>query len=263
MVHARSPGAAGVFYPAERGELARTVRGLLAAARSASSSGPSDGEAVRAIVAPHSPYASSGAVAASAWNHVAPFAAQIRRVVLLGPAHHLPLVGVAAPFADAFETPIGTVTVDRLAIETARRFPRLVVSDVPHDQEHSIEAQLPFVQIALEAPAIVPLVVGDGSDVDAAEILEALWDDSTLAVVSTNLSHYFDQPTAWRLDEATARAIELLRSEVIGEQQACGHAALRALLCVARGRGMRAARLDLRHSGDEDEVIGFGAFTFS
>ena len=262
MVYARRPDAAGVFYPAERAELARTVRDLLAAARS--SAGESNaGEAVRAIVAPHSPYASSGAVAASAWNRVMPFAAQIRRVVLLGPSHHLPLLGVAAPFADAFETPIGAVAVDRLAIETLRRFPRLVVNDVPHDQEHSIETQLPFVQIALEAVAIVPLVVGDGSDMDAVEILEALWDDSTLAVVSTNLSHYFDAPTAGRLDEATARAIESLRGEAIGEQQACGHAALRALLYVARGRAMRAARLDMRLSGEEEEVIGLGAFMFS
>ncbi len=250
MFDARRPAAAGV-----------------AAAPSRSADGSSAGKAIRAIVVPHSPYASSGAVAASAWSRVSAFAALIRRVVLLGPAHHVPFVGVAAPFADAFQTPLGALAVDRFAIETARRFPQLVVSDVPHEHEHSIETQLPFLQVALEAPAIVPLVVGEGSEVEAAEILKTLWDDATLAVVSTTLSHYFDAPTAMRLDEATARAVEALRPEAIGEQQACAQAALRALLGVARGRGMRAARLQLRHSGqmsgEEDEVIGFGAFTFT
>src|SRR5882672_8571705 len=104
MFDARRPAAAGVFYPAEPAELARTVRGLLAAAPSRSADGSSAGKAIRAIVVPHSPYASSGAVAASAWSRVSAFAALIRRVVLLGPAHHVPFVGVAAPFADAFQT---------------------------------------------------------------------------------------------------------------------------------------------------------------
>jgi AmmeMemoRadiSam system protein B len=98
-------------------------------------------------------------------------------------------------------------------------------------------------------------------------VVDALWDENTLVVVSTDLSRYYDAATATRLDEGTARAIEELEPGDIGEDRACGHAALRALLHVARARGLRATRLQVRHSGevsgDADEVVGFGAFVLS
>jgi AmmeMemoRadiSam system protein B len=251
-----------VFYPAEREVLARTVRELLDAAppsRSTAKTAPT-----RAIVVPHGILGPAGTVAAAAWARVAAQAARLRRVLLLGPAHHAPFAGIAAPFADAFATPLGAVEVDRIAIETARRFPQLLVSDVPHEQEPSLEVQLPFVQTILPDVPIVPLVVGEVDDQEAAQVVDALWDDDTLVVVSTDLSHYFDATTAQRLDEATARAVEALEALPIGEEQACGHAALRAVLIVARARGLRATRIDVRHSGeasgDLTEVVGFGAF---
>jgi len=268
MVEARKPAGAGVFYPSERDELAHAVAELLERARPISSSSDgAGGPRVKAIVAPHAPYRTSGAVAAAAWKRVAPRAGQIGRIVVLGPAHHLPFAGVAAPFADAFETPLGKLPVDRLAIETARRHPQLAVSDVPHEQELSVEMQLPFAQVVLGGPAIVPLVVGEGGDEAAAEVMQMLWDDATLAVVSTDLSRYHDAATARRLDQATARAIESLDHDAIGEQQACGEAALRALLRAARSLGLSATSVEVCHSGDasgeQDEVVGFGAFAFA
>jgi AmmeMemoRadiSam system protein B len=261
MVDARKPAAAGVFYPAERELLGRTVRDLLDA--TPQSKVPRAGR-VRAIVAPHGILGVAGLVAAAAWARVEPHAARYRRVVLLGPAHHTEFAGIAAPFADAFATPLGAVEVDRIAIEVARRFPQLVVSDEPHEQEPSLEVQLPFVQTLLRGVAIVPLLVGDVDDQEAAQVVDALWDDETLVVVSTDLSHYYDAATATRVDAATARAVEALEAAAIREDQACGHAALRALVTTSRARRLRAVRLDLRHSGetsgDPTEVVGFGAF---
>jgi AmmeMemoRadiSam system protein B len=219
---------------------------------------------VRAIIVPHGMLGPAGPVAAAAWARVEPHATRFRRVLVLGPAHHAAFAGVAAPFADSFATPLGAVDVDRIAIETARRFPQMVVSDQPHEQEPSLEVQLPFVQTLLPGATVVPLVFGDVDDQDGAQIVDALWDDETLVVVSTDLSHYFDAATAQKLDEATARAVEALEPMPIGEEQACGHAAMRALLLVARARGLRATRLDVRNSGeasgDLTEVVGFGAF---
>ncbi len=262
MVDARKPAAAGVFYPAERELLARTVRELLDAvppSRTTARSGR-----VRAIVVPHGVIGTAGSVAASAWARVAAHAARFRRVVLLGPAHHTQFVGIAAPFADTFATPLGAVEVDRIAIEVVRRFPQLMVTDAPHEQEPSLEVQLPFLQTVLPSATIVPLLVGDIDAEDAAEVLDALWVEETLLVVSTDLSHYYDAATAQRLDEATARSVETLDAGSIGEDQACGHAALRGLLTAARARKLKATRLDVRHSGeasgDLSEVVGYGAF---
>jgi len=265
MVDARRPAAAGVFYPAERELLARTVRELADAAP-ASRTGARAGRA-RAIVAPHGLLGPAGHVAAAAWARVVPHAARVRRVVLLGPAHHTQFAGIAAPFADSFATPLGLVEVDRIAIEMARRFPQLIVTDEPHEQEPSLEVQLPFLQTLLPNVAIVPLLVGEVEDLQGAEVIDSLWEDDTLVVVSTDLSHYYDATTAQRLDEATARALESLDAVPIGEQQACGHGALRALVTAARARKLTATRLVVRHSGeasgDLGEVVGFGAFVFA
>ncbi|HEX8791506.1 MAG TPA: AmmeMemoRadiSam system protein B [Polyangiaceae bacterium] len=268
MVEARKPTAAGVSYPAGREALDSTVRDLLARAQTATGEAQSaradSVRTPRAIIVPHAIRGTAGEVAAAAWARIVPVASRIARVLLLGPAHHASFVGIAAPFADAFATPLGNVTVDRLAIEGVRRFPQVVVSDVPHEQEPSLEVQLPFVQAVLGEKPIVPLLVGELPEAEASEVIEALWDDRTLLVVSTDMSHYFDAPTARGLDESTALAIEALDPSAIVEENACGHAALRALLLVARARRLRASRLDVRHSGEStgemDEVVGYGAF---
>jgi AmmeMemoRadiSam system protein B len=275
MVDARKPAAAGVFYPAERDPLAALVTRLLKDA----SGGPGVKGAparVRAIVVPHGIFGVAGSVAAAAWALVVRGAAspgsRIDRVLLLGPAHHVPFAGVAAPFADSFSTPLGDVIVDRLAIEGVRHYPQVVVNDLPHEQEPSIEAQLPLLQTCLPRATLIPIVVGEVTDEEGAQIVDALWDERTLVVVSTDLSRYFDAPTAARLDGLTADAIERLDVAPLGEQQACGHAALRALMRVARARGMRAVRVALGHSvaggtaaidaAEPSDGVGFGAFAF-
>jgi AmmeMemoRadiSam system protein B len=120
------------------------------------------------------------------------------------------------------------------------------------------------VQTLLPEATIVPLLVGEIEDQEAAQVVDSLWDEQTLVVVSTDLSRYHDAASALRLDEATARAIETLEAQAIGEEQACGHAALRALITAAWAKRFFAARVDLRHSGqatgDLSEVVGFGGF---
>jgi AmmeMemoRadiSam system protein B len=267
-VEARKPTAAGVSYPKEPEALDRTVHDLLTRAQAAMEAQATTGSAgvrtPRAIIVPHAIRGTAGEVAAAAWARILPVASGITRVLLLGPAHHAAFAGIAAPFADAFATPLGAVEVDRLAIEGVRRFPQVVVTDVPHEQEPSLEVQLPFVQTVLDDRPIVPLLVGDLPDEEASEVVGALWDDGTLVVVSTDMSHYFDAPTARRMDESTALAIEALDPSAVAEENACGHAALRALLLVARERRLRASRIEVRHSGEAtgemDEVVGYGAF---
>lgn len=273
MIVTRKPTAAGVFYPATRDELARRVGALLEPRRKAPQRGASRQARVKAIVAPHARYDASGAVAAAAWAQITSMASQIRRLIVLGPAHHVPFSGLAAPLAEAFETPLGVLEVDRVAIETARRWPQLFLTDMPHGQEHSIEVQLPFAQTLLNTPALVPLLTGDTSDEEVAAVLETVWNDAALIVVSTDLSRYHDAATAERLDEATARAIEQSRPDSIDADRACGDVAVRALLRFAKRHALRATRIALHRAPSLDvdprcddaaaEVFGFGAFVFA
>jgi AmmeMemoRadiSam system protein B len=261
MAEVRAPAVAGSFYPRSALELRKTVQGCLAQARAAAAP-------PKAVIAPHAGYVYSGPVAGSAFAPLAALRGKVTRVVLLGPAHRFAFAGLAVPRAEAFATPLGLSRVDGDARAALLALPQVIASDHAHAGEHSLEVEIPFVQEVLGDVAIVPIVVGDATDALAAQALELLWGGpETCIVVSSDLSHYYPYETARRLDSGTARAIERLSPEDIGEEQACGRIGVRAMLNVARARGLRATTLDLRSSGDtagpRDEVVGYGAFAFA
>ncbi len=258
MSTVRSPAVAGMFYPADTSELTRLVRDYISAG--------APGETIpKAIIAPHAGYVYSGPIAGTAYARLANARSAIRRVILLGPSHRVYVRGLAAPESDTFAMPFGDVPVDREAIDQLRDLSQVTVSEEAHAPEHGLEVHLPFLHMALDDFSIVPLVVGDATPEEVAEVLERLWGGpETLIVVSSDLSHYHDYETARRMDEATSKAIESLRPEAIGQDQACGRIPIQGLLHVARNKGLRAEVLDLRSSGDtagpRDQVVGYGAY---
>jgi len=265
MTKVRPPAVAGLFYPADPTKLRQLVEQLLAAAAPKERS--SGGERLRALVVPHAGYVYSGPVAAAGFARLQGLGAQIQRVVLIGPAHWVALRGVAVSSARAFQTPLGQVAVDTDASNRVAAQPRCRYHDTAHTPEHSLEVQLPFLQVLLADFCLVPLLVGEARPGDVAQIIARFWADSkTLVVVSTDLSHYHDYETARRLDTATTAAIEGLCPEAVTDRQACGHIALRGLLLAARRQGLRARTLDVRNSGDltgdRRRVVGYGAYSF-
>src|SRR5262245_5704864 len=190
-----------MFYPADGARLAADVDSLLAAAGRRDRSS----EAPKAIIVPHAGYVYSGAVAASAYARLRNARALIRRVVLLGPVHRVPVRGLALPAADAFETPLGRVAIDAAAVAAIRHLPQVVESAAVHEHEHSLEVHLPFLQRLLSDFTVVPLAVGDATREEVAEVLDALWGGpETLIVISSDLSHYLPYDAARRLDAETA-----------------------------------------------------------
>jgi MEMO1 family protein len=260
MENVRKSAVAGLFYPGDARQLSATIQSYLDAART---SGP----APKAIIAPHAGYVYSGPVAASAYARLIEDRERIRQVVLLGPAHRVPFDGLATTNATAFATPLGRVPVDTDAVRSIASLPQVHVLDEAHEGEHSLEVHLPFLQVTLNAFTLVPLVVGQATPEEVAEVLETLWDGpETLVVVSSDLSHYFDYDTARRMDEATSRAIENLRPDDIGDEQACGRHPVKGLLVTALRKGLHASTIDLRNSGDtagpRDRVVGYGSYVF-
>ena len=254
----RKPAVAGLFYPADPEILHGEVRALLHAVAPG-------GAAPKAIIVPHAGYVYSAPVAASAYARLAPARGRVERVVLLGPSHHVAFHGLSVPSCECYETPLGRIELDLAAIAGLSALPQVVCLDAAHVREHSLEVHLPFLQEVLGDFALVPLVVGDASAEEVAEVLERLWDGpGTLVVVSTDLSHYHDYETAQRLDRATCAAIEALRFEELGHDSACGRVPLGGLLCLARRRGLGVTTVDLRNSGDtagdRERVVGYGAW---
>lgn len=260
MATIREPAVAGLFYPADRATLQRTVNQLLATATPRLAP-------PKALIVPHAGYVYSGPVAASGYALLAPVRAQVRRVVLLGPAHRVAFTGIALPSAATFRTPLGPVPIDRAAIAELQGLPGCRLHDQAHELEHSLEVHLPFLQQALDDFTLVPLVVGEAEPATVAAVLEQLWDGpQTLIVISSDLSHYHDYATAQVLDGATTQAIEALEPAHIGYGQACGRNPVNGLLEVARRRGLQATTVDLRNSGDtsgsRDSVVGYGTYAF-
>ena len=259
----RPPAVAGMFYPADPEELHGMVAQYLRdAADSASDSSPP-----KAIIAPHAGYVYSGPVAATAYARLQSVHDKIRRVVLLGPSHRIPLFGLAISSVDQFETPLGPVKLDRDAINSIADLPQVRRLDEAHSMEHSLEVHLPFLLEVLDDFKLVPLVVGDAQPAEVAEVLERLWGGpETLIVISSDLSHYHDYATAQRMDSATSKAIEKLQLEDIHSENACGCVPVSGLLHLARKKGLHAETIDLRNSGDtagpKDKVVGYGAYVF-
>ena len=256
----RPAAVAGAFYPAEPRALSSQVGEML-----------DDVELLaprlgfpKAVIAPHAGYVYSGPVAAYAYDALTPARGIVKRVVLLGPVHRVPVRGLALPDAEAFETPLGRIAVDPTARAALAGLPQVVVSGRAHALEHSLEVQLPFLQRVLGEFALVPLAVGDASDGEVGEVLERLWGGpETLIVVSTDMSHYHGYRDALRIDGETLARIEALATD-IRHEQACGATPLNGLLGVARARGMTIQRLMACNSGDtaggRDHVVGYSAF---
>ena len=260
-MRARRPAVVGTCYAADPKQLRADVHAHLG-------TGDHVGPAPKAIIAPHAGYLYSGPVAGTAFSRLLPLSQQVDRVVLIGPSHFVPIPGIATGRADAFETPLGLVDVDR-AVEGVleRRFPQVRCLAVAHSREHSLEVELPFLQVVLDDFSIVALVVGDAPDAEVADVLDELWGGpETLIVVSSDLSHYLPYDRAQEIDGETAAMIEATESSELTAERACGFRAVNGLLKVVRERGLQPATLDLRNSGDtagpRDSVVGYGAFAF-
>ena len=258
----RSPAVAGTFYPVDAARLRAVVASCLAEASGAPGDRPP-----KAVIAPHAGYVYSGPVAGHAFAALGAAASQIRRVVVIGPAHFVPVQGLAVPSAEVFRMPLGDVPLDRAAIAGILDLSQVELADAPHRPEHALEVELPFLQAVLGDFALVPLLVGDATPDDVANVLGRLWDGpETLVVISSDLSHYEPYASARGHDAATAEAIERLDEAALGPRDACGYLPIAGLLIEARRRRMQALRLDLRNSGDtvgpKDQVVGYGAWAF-
>jgi len=255
----RRPAVAGLFYPQDPDELHDVVVAYLDACTL-----PRATRTPKALIVPHAGYPYSGAVAGCAYRLLRDRGARIRHVVLMGPSHRVPMRGLAVPSADWFETPLGNVPVDGAARQRLRELGLVGISDAPHVVEHSLEVQLPFLQVVLDEFDVLPIATGLSPPEQAARALEAAWNGpDTLVVVSSDLSHYHTSDEARQLDAASTRAILERRSD-LPDEQACGARAINGLMELARRRGLEVELIDQRNSGDtagdRSRVVGYGSY---
>ncbi len=275
---------AGTWYPESPEELRTTIERYLAEVVLPESL---PAGALAGLVVPHAGYRYSGTIAACGYRLLTE--ARPRRVVLIGPSHRSGFRGVALSDCGVFETPLGRVQVDLEASHRLLECPLVRVDPEAHRFEHSVDIQLPFLQVALpgESFRILPLLVGTLLEDDYAvlgTVLTGLLDEAAVLVVSSDFTHYGPRygyvpfPAGGsvseqlrRLDEgAWSHALELDRKAFDSYCRKTG-----ATVCGARAIGLLLETLSGRSrgcllcygtsadvTGEFDNVVGYAALAF-
>lgn len=267
MLNVRPSPIAGSWYPGKPDQLTKTVDAFLNDAPAPEVPGDLVG-----VVAPHAGHRYSGAVAAHAFKAMKGIEADT--VAVISPMHYAYSAPLLTTGHDAYWTPLGEVPVDREAVDAAQKACEIPIRPVFEDPEHSLEIELPFLQRVLASFKLIPIMIRD----DSASVCRAL--AQTLAailrerrfllVASSDLSHFYPQNLANKLDSHMLKQVEafdplgVLQAEEEEKGYACGKGAIATVLMAARELGATGVRV-VKHAtsgdvtGDYSSVVGYGA----
>jgi len=201
----REPKVAGQFYPEDPKELKSTIQEFLDQAQ------VDNNKNIQAIIVPHAGYVYSGGVAAYGFKALEKQNQDIKTVILIGGSHHEYLNQAVIDSNDVWKTPLGQVAIDEeLRSKLVEASDVFKVSSSPHDPEHSLEVEVPFLQSILGEFKILPILVSimnDASLTKVSRILSEYSNSSTLFVISTDLSHYPSYENAQKSDQKVIQAV--------------------------------------------------------
>lgn len=257
----RRPAVANMFYPGNAFELEQSVKTFLEKSKDVNVDGKITG-----IIAPHAGYVYSGIVAGASYKQFTKLDTNKKwKIILLGPSHRYPLRGASVCAYDSCATPLGEIKVSDVAREMAEKLGFIPDADA---QEHSLEVQFPFLQMIFKDFEIIPIVLGQVNVRGLADFVKGYFDQDTLFVISTDLSHYFPYERAVSVDSIANKAIPELDVETMArEGDACGITGVLTSMLMARDLGWKSTFLDYKNSGDtagtKDRVVGYGAYAYS
>ncbi len=253
----RRPAVAGRFYEADPSALKREILAHL-------SGGQKLETYPRMIISPHAGYIFSGPVAGIGFATIDP---DTQKVVLLGPSHHKWFEGLSIPDVDYYETPLGKVPLDKEIVARLRNSSLVHDYSEAHGLEHCLEVQIPFLQTMLQDFRLIPILVGGVNHRKVGELLESVINESTLVVVSSDLSHYASHDEAAKKDADTLEAV--LSGNKNAGLDACGEAPIRIAMELAKSMNLRPRLLDARNSydtapqyGSPGRVVGYASVVY-
>jgi MEMO1 family protein len=267
----RKSAIAGSWYPGKSSTLKRDIEKYFGSVKDLNLTGEIVG-----LVAPHAGYIYSGQVAAYAYKLV--LGKRYDAVVIVGPSHRAAFHGVSILGEGGYETPLGVVPIDKHLARDIKKFSKTVdIIPAAHLQEHSLEIQLPFLQVALGEFSFVPLVMGDQNADTCYDLAEAIYSAAQnrkiLIVGSSDLSHFHNYTTASQLDAIVIKHLQdgdasgLLKSLDREICEACGGGPIAVTMLVAKRLGAGNSQL-LKYSnsgdvtGDKSSVVGYASAAF-
>ncbi|MGD1046233.1 MAG: AmmeMemoRadiSam system protein B [Bacteroidota bacterium] len=267
----RLPIAAGLFYEGSPDILRKNIDEYLEHARV-----PKLKSTVRGLISPHAGYVYSGFTAAHAYKMIE--GVKYDCVIVVGPSHREYFNGVSIYPGDTYETPLGTIPINKEIREALLKEKNVIVaSDEGHRSEHSIEVQLPFLQCVLGDFSFVPIIMGDQRRELCNELTEAIVrvgrNRNILLVASSDLSHYHPYDEAVILDNRVISELEKFNPETFINKieehsfEACGGGPIAAVMNAARQLGANKTEIlyycnsgDI--TGEKGGVVGYLAAAF-
>ncbi len=255
----RIAGNMGSFYPKEPKELERYINTFNQWEAKLNKTLPNIRP--KAIISPHAGYIYSGFSANLAHKLLAQ--RKVKRIVVIGPSHHLYFEGVSGSFFDEYQTPLGNLTIERKFLEKLDEKFGLEFIKEAHQKEHSTETQMPFIAHYQPHVKVVELIYGKTSYEALSKIISCLLkDEETSVVISTDLSHFYNLKEANALDAICLEGVKKLDNTTLNQGcEACGLLGIKALIKSSNELGLKSQILDYRTSadasGDTQRVVGY------
>lgn len=263
----KEPAVSGIFYPSDPEELKKTISTFFSKATKVETEGD-----LIALISPHAGYRYSGQVAAAGFNQIE--YSKKNKIILIGPSHYVRFKGASVFTKGSFKTPLGNIKIDEKLANTLLN-DTADVKFLPDafEKEHSIEVQLPFLQMTMKDFTIVPILIGTPTRQTLEHLISGLskiMDENSLIIASTDLSHYHDYQTAREMDSKIISSIQrlstietenLLRK---GESELCGAFPVLITIEVAKMKGANIGVLfKYENSGDvtdsKNNVVGYAS----
>lgn len=256
MKDIKQPAVAGQFYPANKEEL------LLQLSSFRKKSEKHYDYNSRAIIVPHAGYIYSGQLASNGFQYLDK---KIKNIFVIAPAHSVPVDGVAVSPHDAWLTPLDEIPLNKEIIEELKKKFECTYSEQAFRNEHAAEVQIPFIQTYFTDVKIVPILVGFVNHNKITQIIEYYWNNPENGfVISSDLSHFYTNQDAIKIDNVTAEMIESNDIEEFNHKQACGSIGICGLIEFAKNKNYSLIRVGLTNSaeasGDTSRVVGYGSW---
>lgn len=254
----REPVFAGSWYPADKEELANLTELYLENYNKINLNGK-----IKALIVPHAGYVYSGQVAAAAFKQLDE---DYKNVFLIGPSHKYYLTNASVSNFDYYSTPLGMIKVSDKAKEMDEKEEIISNIEEAHENEHSLEVELPFLQILLNDFEMIPLIVGEIDTNEFKNVLVKYIEEEDLIIVSADLSHYHEYNEALALDSYSVERIMELDDEGILNAEIDAPWAVSSLLKIAKEKSWKPYFLAYANSGDvtgdKTSVVGYSAIVF-
>lgn len=244
---------AGTFYPAEKTEFEKFIRECNL---------PEPKYYTRAVIVPHAGYKYSGKLCA---NGIKRLKRDAENVFIFSPSHYERIFGCVSTSCEAFQTPLGDSKVNSELSKKVSGLCDCVVNNFVFENEHSIGVLLPLIKYFLPEAKVIPIIYGCENFTNLTETIEHFFDDDkNVFVISSDLSHFYPERDASKIDDYTAKMIEENDTANFEVDMACGAVGICGLVNFAKNRKYSLIRIGMMNSsaitGDSSRVVGYGGW---